>query len=139
LISLRSTAQSLLRDNPQRSARTDRITSPHQVSSSVSRNGRPPNTAILGTADRGPGALRALQTLSPLSPSGHAHLTEAPQFPQATDRQYGPPITGSSSPTDPPHPVNFLRVELTVFLPPQTGSAAQSVPYGREYLNYKII
>src|SRR5580693_1380789 len=49
LISLRSTAPSLLRDNPQRSARTDRITSPHQVSSSVSRNGRPPIAAVFGT------------------------------------------------------------------------------------------
>ncbi len=39
LISLRSTALSLLRDNPQRSASTDRMTSPHQVSSSVSRSG----------------------------------------------------------------------------------------------------
>ena len=39
LISLRSTALSLLRDNAQRSASTDRMTSPHQVSSSVSRSG----------------------------------------------------------------------------------------------------
>src|SRR5579859_2180803 len=39
LISLRSTALSLRRDNAQRSARIDRMTSPHQVSSSVSRNG----------------------------------------------------------------------------------------------------